>query len=343
MENITLRIPGGTADKRPGSPGNEYRMVLVEPHVKVVALAGGVGGAKLAYGLSKILSPGQLTIIGNVGDDFELYGLHISPDLDTVMYTLAEVANPVTGWGLAGDTWHMLDMLKRYGEEAWFRLGDRDLATHLLRTQGLAQGMTLTAVTDRLARSLGVQHRFLPVTDDPLATMVDTVEYGPLGFQEYFVRRQWKPTVRRVWFEGADQARLTPAAETALREARIMIVCPSNPVLSIAPILAVPGVREAIEQRQGVCVAVSPFIGGKAIKGPAVKVMNELELDISPRGLVGYYDGLLDGLVIDEVDRGRVRAEQRVSVLVTRTLMQSSEDKARLARDCLVWAWSLKK
>jgi LPPG:FO 2-phospho-L-lactate transferase len=318
-------------------------MVLVDPHVKVVALAGGVGGAKLAYGLSKILSPDQLTILSNVGDDFELYGLHISPDLDTVMYTLAEVANPATGWGLTGDTWHMLDMLNRYGEEPWFRLGDRDLATHLLRTQGLAQGMTLTAVTGRLARGLGIRHRFLPVTDDPLATMVDTVEYGQLGFQEYFVRQQWKPTVRRIWFEGADRACLTPSAETALREARITIVCPSNPVLSIAPILAVPGVRETIEHRRGVCVAVSPFIGGKAVKGPAVKIMNELGLDTSPRGLMAYYDGLLDGLVIDEADREQVWAEEEVSVLVTRTLMQSSEDKVRLAHDCLVWLGSLKK
>jgi LPPG:FO 2-phospho-L-lactate transferase len=318
-------------------------MVLVDPHVKVVALAGGVGGAKLAYGLSKILSPGQLTIIGNVGDDFELYGLHISPDLDTVMYTLAEVANPVTGWGITGDTSHMLDMLSRYGEEPWFRLGDHDLATHLLRTQGLAQGMALTAVTERLARSLGIEHRFLPVTDDPLATMVDTVEYGPLGFQEYFVRRQWKPTVRRIWFEGADRARLTPSAETALREARIMIVCPSNPVLSIAPILAVPGVREIMAQRRGLCVAVSPFIGGRAVKGPAVKVMTELGLDVSPHGLMAYYDGLLDGLVIDEADRGQVWAEEKVSLLITRTLMQSSEDKTRLAHECLVWLGSLQK
>jgi LPPG:FO 2-phospho-L-lactate transferase len=304
---------------------------------KVVALAGGVGGAKLAYGLANVLAPDQLTIIGNVGDDFELFGLHISPDLDTVMYTLAEVANPATGWGLAGDTWQMLDMLKCYGEELWFRLGDRDLATHLLRTQWLAQGITLTEVTGRLARGLGVQHRFLPVTDDPLRTMVDTVEEGPLGFQEYFVRRRWQPTVKHVWFEGADGARLTMQAETALQEARIIIVCPSNPVLSIAPILAVPGVRTALEQRHGMCIAVSPFIGGKAVKGPAVKIMGELKLDISPGGLVGYYDGLLDGLVVDEADRESV-TEEEIPVLVTRTLMQSAEDKIRLARECLEWA-----
>jgi LPPG:FO 2-phospho-L-lactate transferase len=313
-------------------------MVLdpLDPQNKVVALVGGVGGAKLAYGLANVLAPDQLTIIGNVGDDFELYGLHISPDLDTVMYTLAEVANPATGWGLAGDTWQMLDMLKCYGEEPWFGLGDRDLATHLLRTQWLAQGMTLTEVTRRLAVALRVQHRFLPVTDDLLRTMVDTVEEGPLGFQEYFVRRQWQPTVTRVRFEGADSARLTARAKTALQKARIIIVCPSNPVLSIAPILAVPGVRAALEQRRGGCVAVSPFIGGKAVKGPAVKIMSELKLDISPSGLVGYYEGLLDGLVIDEADRELV-TEEAIPVLVTRTLMQSAEDRIRLARECLEW------
>ncbi len=314
-------------------------MVLdpLDPQNKVVALAGGVGGAKLAYGLSKVLAPDQLTIIGNVGDDFELYGLHISPDLDTVMYTLAEVANPATGWGLTGDTWQMLDMLKCYGDEPWFGLGDRDLATHLLRTQWLAQGVTLTEVTGRLARGLGVQHRFLPVTDDPLRTMVNTVEAGLLGFQEYFVRRQWQPTVKGVWFEGTDHARLTAQAETALTEARIIIICPSNPVLSIAPILAVPGVRAALEQRRGVCMAVSPFIGGKAVKGPAVKIMRELNLDISPRGLVGYYEGLLDGLIIDEADRESV-TEEEIPLLVTRTMMQSADDKGRLARECLEWA-----
>jgi LPPG:FO 2-phospho-L-lactate transferase len=313
-------------------------MVLdpLDPQNNVVALAGGVGGAKLAYGLANVLAPDQLTIIGNVGDDFELYGLHISPDLDTVMYTLAEVANPATGWGLAGDTWQMLDMLKCYGEDPWFRLGDRDLATHVLRTHWLAQGITLTEVTERLAHGLGVQHRFLPVTDDPLRTMVDTVEEGPLGFQEYFVRRQWQPTVTRVWFEGADRARLTARVETVLQEARIIIVCPSNPVLSIMPILAVPGVRAALEQRHGTCIAVSPFIGGQAVKGPAVKIMGELNLDISPGGLVGYYGGLLDGLVIDEADRESA-AKEDIPLLVTRTLMQSAEDKERLARECLEW------
>jgi len=314
--------------------------MVLDPLIKVAALVGGVGGAKLAYGLSKILSPDQLTLIGNVGDDLDLYGLHISPDLDTVMYTLADRANPVTGWGLDGDTWAMFDMLRCYGEDPWFRLGDRDLATHLLRTQWLAQGMTLTAVTERLTLGLGMRHPLRPVTDDRLATMVETEEYGPLGFQEYFVRHQWKPTVRRVWFEGAERARPTPEVATALREARILIVCPSNPVLSIAPILAVPGVRELIENRKGTCVAVSPFIGGQAVKGPAAKLMGEMGLDISVHGLIRTYDGLLDGLIIDYTDRDQLQAGESIRVRVTQTLMQTADDKIRLARECLEWVGS---
>jgi len=310
--------------------------------MKVVALVGGVGGAKLAYGLAQILPPDQLTLIGNVADDLDLYGLHISPDLDTVMYTLAGVANPTTGWGLADDSGQMIDMLGCYGEAAWFRLGDRDLATHLLRTQWLAQGMTLTAVTERLARGLGVQHALRPVTDDRLVTMVDTVEQGVLGFQEYFVRHQWKPTVRRVWFEGAEQARPTSAVETALHEAHLIVICPSNPVLSVAPILAVPGVREQILNRRGACVAVSPFIGGQAVKGPAAKLMGEMGLEISPHGLMRYYAGLLDGLIIDIGDRDQIGAEPPIAVLLMQTLMQSADDKIRLAHECIKWVGSMK-
>ncbi|NLX09705.1 MAG: 2-phospho-L-lactate transferase [Chloroflexi bacterium] len=313
-------------------------MVLITD-AKVVALAGGVGGAKLVYGLAKLLPPDHFTIVGNVADDFELYGLHISPDLDTVMYTLAGVANPATGWGIKGDTRQMLEMLRAYGEDPWFGLGDRDLATHLLRTEWLRQGMTLSEVTTRLLRGLDVQSWLLPVTDDPLATMVETVEYGVLGFQEYFVRHRWQPTVRRLWFEGAEQARLSDAVRDALGTADVIVMCPSNPVLSIAPLLAVPGMRETLAARRGKCVAVSPFIGGKAVKGPAEKIMREMGLEISPRGLAGYYAGLLDGLVIDEADRDQPSADG-VPVLVTNTLMQSSEEKVRLAGEILSWVGS---
>lgn len=314
--------------------------MVLDPKKKVVALAGGVGGAKLVFGLAKVLPPEQLTIIGNVADDFTLYGLHISPDLDTVMYTLAGVANPATGWGLDGDTRQMLGMLRQYGEDAWFGLGDRDLATHLLRTTWLAQGLPLTAITARLMSGLGVAYRLLPVTDDPLATMVDTLEHGTLAFQEYFVRYQWQPTVRRIWFDHADQARMTEQVAEALEQADVIVFCPSNPVLSIAPLLVVPGVREALTGRHGVCVAVSPFVEGRAVKGPAAKLMRELALEISPRGLAQYYNGLLDGLVIDVSDADQP-VDHDISVLSTRTLMQSDEDKISLAVEVLEWVGSV--
>lgn len=303
---------------------------------KIVALAGGVGGAKLAYGLAKCVAPENLTIIGNVGDDFEHYGLHISPDLDTLMYTLAGVANPETGWGLSGETWQMLDMLAQYGEKPWFRLGDRDLATHVLRTQWLRQGITLTEVTTRLARSLGVQPRLLPVTDDPVATLVDTEEHGTLPFQVYFVRHRWQPPARRIVYHGAERAQATGAVLSALREADVIVVCPSNPVLSIEPILVIPGVREALQARRGFSVAVSPFIGGRAVKGPAAKLMGELGLGITPHDLVQYYAGVLDGLVIDVSDREQTQHAD-FPILITHILMQSGADKMGLAMKTLSW------
>lgn len=313
--------------------------MVLSDQTHVVALAGGVGGAKLTYGLSKIVPPDRFTVIGNVADDLALFGLHVSPDLDTVMYTLAGVANPATGWGLAGDTRQMIEMMQRYGEDAWFGLGDRDVATHLLRTMWLHEGVRLTEITERLCRALGVACRLLPVTDDPLATMIDTVEKGTLGFQEYFVRERWQPTVRRVWFRHDVQLGITAEAKAALHAADVIVFCPSNPVLSIAPLLAVPGVREALRARRGPCVAVSPFVGGKAVKGPAEKLMRELDLDISPQGLVRYYDGLLDGLVIDVSDRDKGSAPD-VPLLETPTLMLDDEDKVRLARDVMSWVGS---
>jgi LPPG:FO 2-phospho-L-lactate transferase len=216
-------------------------------------------------------------------------------------------------------------------------LGDRDLATHLLRTQWLAEGISLTEVTAQLLRGLGSPYHLLPVTDNPLSTVVETEEYGALDFQEYFVRYRWQPTVKRITFRGADQARMTPAVAHALQTADLILLCPSNPVLSIQPMLAVQGVREALRQRRGVCVAVSPFIGGKAIKGPAAKIMPELGLEITPRGLLHYYEGLLDGLVIDEADQHELPLAG-VDVLVTNTLMQIDDDKRRLAGEILDWS-----
>ncbi|WP_119072557.1 2-phospho-L-lactate transferase [Aggregatilinea lenta] len=313
--------------------------MVLNDQAHVVALAGGVGGAKLAYGLSKVVPPDRFTVIGNVADDLDIFGLHVSPDLDTVMYTLAGLNNPVMGWGLDGDTRQMIEMMGRYGEDVWFGLGDRDVATHLLRTQWLREGQRLTEVTARLCTALGVACRLLPVTDDPLATMVDTVEKGTLAFQEYFVRERWQPTVRRVWFRHDVQFGITPEAKDALHRADLIVFCPSNPVLSIAPLLEVPGVHEALRARRGPCVAVSPFVGGKAVKGPAEKLMKEMGLDISPQGLVRYYEGLLDGLVIDVRDR-EAGPMPDLPLFETQTLMVTDDDKIRLAGDVITWVGS---
>lgn len=314
--------------------------MVLDASRRVVVLAGGVGGAKLALGMAQRVAPENLAIIGNVADDFELYGLHISPDLDTVMYTLAGVANPATGWGLEGDTRQMLDMLAAYGEAPWFGLGDRDLATHLLRTMWLAEGVSLTEVTRRLASALGITCRLLPATDEPLRTMVDTREYGTLGFQEYFVRYRWQPQVERVWFQAEHHCGVTNEARAALESADLIAVAPSNPVLSIQPILEVDGLRDLLVNRRGPCIVVSPFVAGRAVKGPADKLMRELSLEISPRGVARFYTGLIDGLVIDEADAGAPQPDD-VPVLVTNSLMLTADDKARLAGEVLAFGGSL--
>jgi LPPG:FO 2-phospho-L-lactate transferase len=306
----------------------------------VVALAGGVGGAKLVDGLARILQPDSLTVIVNTGDDFTHYGLAISPDLDTVMYTLAGLAHPVNGWGLAGDTQQMIGMMRRYGDDAWFGLGDMDLATNLLRTQALASGQSLSSVTQRLSSALGVQIRLLPMSDDPVRTMVETVEHGILPFQEYFVRYRWQPTVTRLWYDGADRARPAPGLLDALAQADTIVICPSNPMLSIEPILSVPGVRTALEQRACPCVVVSPIIAGQAVKGPAAKLMKELSMEVSAVGVAEYYGTLIDGLVVDTADEG-ITVRQRK--LVTNTLMQSPDDRVRLAREVVEWVGSWQK
>ncbi len=302
----------------------------------VVALAGGVGGAKMALGLARVLPPDRLTIIVNVGDDFSLYGLAISPDLDTVVYTLAGVVNPETGWGVASDTVHMLEMMRRYRDDPWFRLGDRDLATHLLRTQWLAEGASLTEVTRRLCAGLGVPHSILPATDSPVRTVVDSVEFGPLEFQAYFVRHRWQPTVTHLEYRGAEAATLPAAVEEALDECDLVIICPSNPLLSIAPILAVPGMRERITGHT--CVAVTPIVSGAAIKGPSAKIMRELGMDVSAPAVAACYGDLLSGFVLDVRDASDYRpADFACRVLVADTIMSREQDKIRLARDVLRW------
>jgi LPPG:FO 2-phospho-L-lactate transferase len=305
---------------------------------RVVVLVGGVGGAKLAVGLARLLPPESLTIIANTADDFAHLGLHVSPDLDTVMYSLAGLANPVTGWGVAGDTFLAMEMVARYGGPVWFRLGDLDLGTNLVRTTMLRDGRTLTEVTRHLCGSLGVAHRLVPMTDDPVRTCLDT-EQGELAFQEYFVRERWQPVVRGIRFVGAAEAQPSPEVTTALQDATLVLFAPSNPFLSLDPILAVPGIRERIQSSDAPCVAVSPIVGGKAIKGPAAKLMAELGLEVSPRGIAEHYHGLLDGLVLDVVDQGCCAEVERIGIrpAIMRTLMETVSDKVTLADAILTW------
>lgn len=310
--------------------------------MKTVALAGGVGGAKLAYGLALTLPPESLTVIVNTGDDFEHLGLHVSPDLDTVLYTLAGLANPETGWGQRAETWSFMEALAQLGAPTWFRLGDRDLATHVERTRRLRRGETLTHVTAALCAALGVKHHLLPMSDDPVRTWVDTDE-GELEFQEYFVHRHCEPRVRAVRFVGVEDARPTPAVLAALDAASVVVFCPSNPFLSLDPILSVPGLRERVARKA--VVAVSPIVGGQALKGPAAKLLAELGLQVSAAAVAEHYHDLLTGFVLDEVDAAlRLTLEARgLHVLTTDTVMRSDADRARLARETVEFAATLRR
>jgi LPPG:FO 2-phospho-L-lactate transferase len=301
---------------------------------KVLALAGGVGGAKLAHGLAGILPPENLTVAVNVADDFELYGLTICPDLDTVMYTLAGVASAETGWGIAGDTFHCLESLAALDAPAWFRLGDRDLATHLARTRRLWDGETLTQVTRRLCRSLGVRQSVIPCTDDLLRTIVETDE-GDLAFQEYFVRRKCGPDVRGFLLRGGEAASPTPEFLAALEAADAVVLCPSNPFVSLGPILALPGVREKTAAANS--VAVTPIIGGRAVKGPLAKMFRDLGRDSSALESAREYRGLLRGFVLDREDASLAEEIEGLGmrVLTTDTLMRNADERRNLARQVL--------
>ncbi len=303
---------------------------------RVVALCGGVGGAKLALGLAHQLPPDAFTVIVNTGDDVVHHGLHISPDLDTVMYTLAGIVNPETGWGLAGDSFQMLDMLARYGAEPWFRLGDRDLATHLLRTEMLRAGHSLTDVTAHLCRALGVGPRLLPMSDDRVATIVLTDE-GRLEFQEYFVRRRWQPVVREIVFDGLEVARPSPAVLEAVCQADAIVVCPSNPYVSLDPILALPGLREAIRESPAAKVGISGIIGGEAVKGPAAKIMRELGEVPAAHVVASRYADILDAFFLDTRDRAERERIQALGVrpVVADILLPDLEAKTRLAGHAL--------
>jgi LPPG:FO 2-phospho-L-lactate transferase len=299
-----------------------------------VALSGGIGGAKLSLGLARFLSE-RLSVIVNTADDFEHLGLDISPDVDTTLYTLAGLANPETGWGRRDETWSFMRAIAELGGPTWFQLGDLDLATHVERTRRLGAGETRTAITAHLAQRLGVAARVLPMSDDPVRTVVES-DTGTLAFQEYFVHHQCRPTVRRLRYEGAATARLSPQAAAALSAPTLggVILCPSNPWLSIDPILAVPGMREAIRARGAPVIAVSPIIGGKAVKGPTAKIMAELGLPPDVRSIAQHYGDLLDLMVVDAADAGATQSLP-VRASVANTLMRSEDDKVALARHCL--------
>ena len=307
--------------------------------MKVVALAGGVGGAKLADGLYRVLPSDTLTIIGNTADDLELFGLHISPDLDTVMYTLAGLANPATGWGVVDDTFTTLGMLERYGEDAWFRLGDADFATHLKRTAGLRAGQRLTDVTAALTAPLGIRARLLPMCDERVGTEVETPD-GWRDFQDYFVRRRHADRVTQIRFAGIERARITPEVADALAAADVVIFCPSNPLVSIGPILAVPGLMDALVASPAVKIAVSPIVGGKALKGPADRMLAERGMEVSAYGVARGYVGLLDAMTIDALDAADAPRIEGLgmAVQVAQTVMQSDADRQSLA--CAVLAFA---
>ena len=308
----------------------------------IVALAGGVGGAKLAQGLALALPDGELTVVVNTADDFDLFGLRICPDIDTVVYTLAGLANPATGWGIAGDTLTTLDAIARYGRDVWFQLGDQDFATHILRTERLRGGAPLSVVTHELASALGVDARILPMTDEPVATKVRTA-LGLLDFQDYFVARRQQDDVHGVEFDGVAGAKPLPAALDAIDHAGVIVFCPSNPIVSIGPLLAVNGYRDAIQRSSAPVVAVSPIVGGKALKGPADKMLASLGHDVSAAGVAALYEGLIDGIVIDNADAGLTRRieDTGTRVFVTNTVMGDASDRRRLAQEVIAFGRSL--
>lgn len=308
----------------------------------IVAFAGGVGGAKLAHGLYQTLPPDSLAVVVNTADDLDLYGLRICPDADTVMYTLAGIANAATGWGVVDDTVQTLTMLSRYGHEPWFRVGDADFATHIARTEQLRAGQTLTDVTQTLTGALGVRAALLPMCDAPVATLVDTPA-GRLHFQDYFVRRQHRDPVQGITFSGIEAAVVSEAVRRALTVATAIIVCPSNPFVSIGPILAVGGMRAALDQLSVPKIAVSPIVGGKALKGPADQMLAGLGYDSSALGVARLYRGLLNGFVIDtqDADQQAAIAALGMEVLVTNTVMRDDHDRRRLADEVLAFAATL--
>jgi LPPG:FO 2-phospho-L-lactate transferase len=309
--------------------------------MRITALAGGIGASKFLLGLAGSVRPEEITIIANTGDDIELFGLRISPDIDTVTYTLAGVINEETGWGLSEDSFECLRWMARYGEPAWFNLGDRDLATHIYRTAELRRGRSLAEVTDHIRRSLGVGSRILPMTDSYTPTRVVTDE-GEMHFQEYFVRRRCEPRVREIRFDNIESSRPAPGVESAILEADAVIICPSNPFISIGPILAVPGVRESLKRSPARRVAITPIIAGRALKGPAADMLRYLGHEVSALGVARVYSDFIDMFVLDRADEDLKSSIESLGMraLATDTVMKTVEDKRRLARAVVDFASS---
>lgn len=307
--------------------------------VRILALSGGVGGARMAHGLSMAMEdPSKLTVCCNVGDDFDHMGLLICADTDTVLYTLSGLADPVRGWGVIDETWSFMDAMKRTGGETWFLLGDRDLATHVWRTNELTKGRTLGDLTQELAANLGIKARVVPVTNDTVATIVETPE-GPLAFQHYFVREQCRPQLTGLQYLGSDRASLSPDIRAVLADPGLagIVICPSNPYLSIDPMLAIPELKAALRTRRIPCVAVSPIIGGKAVKGPLAKIMHEKGLEVSALGIARLYVGLIDGFMIDDADRELAPKIEALGlkVSISPTLMTNDDERRALGAQAI--------
>jgi LPPG:FO 2-phospho-L-lactate transferase len=305
---------------------------------KVVVLTGGVGGAKLVLGLTKIVPPDRITAVVNTGDDFEHLGLRISPDIDTLLYTLSGKANQREGWGREGESWSFMDALRSLGGEDWFLLGDGDLALHVLRTAWRARGCSLSAITRNFATAWNVEVNILPMSDDDVATRVATIE-GELPFQRYFVERRCAPAVQSVRFEGASESSPAPGVIEALSDENTgaIVIAPSNPYLSVDPILAVPGIRAALVEAKAPVVAVSPIVGGKAVKGPTAKMMAEMGVAITPAAIAAHYEGVIDGMLIDERDA----SDLAIPTASANTLMMTLDDRVRVARAALELAQRL--
>jgi LPPG:FO 2-phospho-L-lactate transferase len=304
--------------------------------MEIAALAGGIGGSKLLVGLSRAMDPRELSIIVNTGDDIVLHGLYISPDLDTVTYTLAGVVNPETGWGLRAETFHGFRQLAQYGHQSWFNLGDRDLATHIHRTAMLRDGASLSQTAESIRHALGVEARLLPMSDEFVPTMVETNE-GRLHFQEYLVKRHAEPVIQKLEFTGIEGAKPAPGVLETIERAAGIVICPSNPLISIGPILAVPGIRDALRKRRAEVLAVCPIVGGKSLKGPSDRMLAQLGFDVSALGVARMYQDICATFVIDSADAGERGSIEKLGMkaVVTSTVMRTAEDKENLARQAL--------